>query len=224
MPPTKAPGRKIRAGSKRAFRRSITTWPGRRRATGRLPDRAPSSTVQARGDERLARASRPARPGPRRARRPARTARARRARRRCAPRRRRGSRSAGRSGGRRPSARRRRRRCSARAARPTARRRPRRPRRPPARSRVARARSAAVLPPKRTSSRPAPSCPGDVEAVGLQRPAGELERPRASSASGSSVRAVHGRRLRRAAGAGARDTVAISPSVPNEPANSFARS
>ena len=50
---TKAPGRKIRAGSKRAFRRSITTWPGTSPGHGRRPSRRRRARCRARG-ERLA--------------------------------------------------------------------------------------------------------------------------------------------------------------------------
>src|SRR4051794_16438782 len=49
IPPTKTPGRKIRAGSKRAFRRSITAWPGTSTGHCSATRSAPSSTVQLRG-------------------------------------------------------------------------------------------------------------------------------------------------------------------------------
>ena len=55
IPPTKAPGRKIRDGSKRAFRRSITTWPGTSAGHGSGTRSAPSSTVHDARRERLAR-------------------------------------------------------------------------------------------------------------------------------------------------------------------------
>src|SRR4029079_11104426 len=49
-PPTKVPGRKIRAGSNRAFRRSITTWLGPGSGHWSPTREAPSRTVHARGE------------------------------------------------------------------------------------------------------------------------------------------------------------------------------
>ena len=207
--PRRRPGRKIRAGSKRAFRRSITTWPGH---VGRplLRRSAPSSTAQCARGERLAdrgrRASASCEREPREPERGARDDGG------ASPRRR-GSRSAGRSGGRRPSATTAP-RCSARTSSQST-------------SAIVADRARPARPPTRRencSRQPAPpSCPGDVEAVGLERPARELERLRAAARPG---RRLDHARSRCCSGSGCRrtETVAISPSVPNEPANSFARS
>ena len=147
IPPTKAPGRKIRAGSKRAFRRSITTCAGPGLGPlvldplGAVEHRAGARRERlARGGdprgEVLARRERDPREPERGARDDGRR------------RRRRGSRPAGRSGGRRPSATAPSERCSARTVVPVDVRRRRRSARPARRPR--RPRTAAGCGPSRS--------------------------------------------------------------------------
>ena len=190
-PPTKAPGRKIRAGSKRAFRRSITTCAGP--ASGHW-SRDPGGAVEHRAGARRERlacrrdalgvaGANAIHDSPSAARETT-----------VAVAGARGSRSAGRSGGRRPSARRRRARCSARTASQST------SASVADAARPARARDA---PENCTRMRPAPSCPDDVEAVGLQRPPRELEH-RAPAARPGRRGSTPPSRSARAAGAAAR--------------------
>ena len=179
IPPTKAPGRKIRAGSKRAFRRSITTCAGPAVGplvldrVGAVEHRAGARRERlaggrdARGEVLAGRERDPRQPE-------------RGARDDGARRRRRGSRSAGRSGGRRPSAPRRRRALQRAHRRPSRRRRRRRrarPARPRTRPRTAAGCGPSRRPTRRRSSRP-------------RAAAARARAPRSSSASGSSKRST----------------------------------